>query len=123
MLGLEYLSIDLAGRTLEGALTSAEITGYRSVLGQLLWLGQQSRPDLCAGVSLAAQRLGKVTLSVVKALNKFVDQAEMGIVIPRRVVNLKPCSVICYADAAFAILKEKSLNVVLLLVSLITPSL
>ena len=36
--GLEYSSIDLAGRTLEGAFTSAEITGCRSVLGQLLWL-------------------------------------------------------------------------------------
>ena len=55
-LGLECMSIDLAGRTLESALTSAEITGYRSVLGQLLWLGQQSRPDLCVGVSLAAQK-------------------------------------------------------------------
>ena len=76
-LGLEYLSIDLAGRALEGALTSAEITGYRSMLGQLLWAGQQSRPDLCVGVSL-------------------------GIVFPRIVMNFKTCSVICYADAAFA---------------------
>ena len=50
------MSIDLASRTLDSALTSAEITGYRSVLGQLLWLGQQSRPDLCVGVSLAAQK-------------------------------------------------------------------
>ena len=39
MLGLECMSVDL---TLESALTSAEITGYQSVLGQLLWSGQQS---------------------------------------------------------------------------------
>ena len=38
-LSLECMSIDLASRNLESALTSAEITGYRSVLGQLLWLG------------------------------------------------------------------------------------
>ena len=70
------MSIDLASRTLESALTSAEITGYRSVLGQLLWLGQQSRPDLCVGVSLAAQKLSKATLSDVKALNKTCRAGE-----------------------------------------------
>ena len=53
-LGLKYLIIDLAGQTLESALTSAEITGYRSV-----WR-KQSRPDLCVGVSRAAQGLSKV---------------------------------------------------------------
>ena len=103
---LECMSIELAGRTLESPLTIAEITGYRSVLGQLLWLGQQSRPDLCVGVSLAAQRLSKATLSDVKTLNKLVEQAkstaEMGIVIPCGVVNLETCSVACYADAGFA---------------------
>ena len=76
------------------------------MLGQLLWLGQQSRPDLCVGVSLAAQRLSKASLSDVKALDKMVVQAistaEMGIIIPCGVVNLKTCSVICHADAAFA---------------------
>ena len=105
-MSLECMSIDLAGRTLESPLTNAEITGYRSVLGQLLWLGQQSRPDLCVGVSLAAQRLSKATLSDVKTLNKLVEQAkntaEMGIVIPCGVVNLETCSVACYADAGFA---------------------
>ena len=52
---------------------------------------------------LAAQRLSKATLADVKALNKLVDQAstaEMGIVILSGVVNLKTCSVVCYADAA-----------------------
>ena len=105
-MSLECMSIDLAGRTLESPLTNAEITGCRSVLGQLLWLGQQSRPDLCVGVSLAAQRPSKATLSDVKTLNKLVEQAqsaaEMGIVIPCGVVNLETCSVACYADAGFA---------------------
>ena len=105
-MSLECMSIDWARRTLESPLTNAEITGYRSVLGQLLWLGQQSRPDLCVGVSLAAQRMSKATLSDVKTLNKLVEQAkstaEMGIVIPCGVVNLEACSVVCYADAGFA---------------------
>ena len=105
-MSLECMSIDLAGRTLESPLTNAEITGYRSVLRQLLWLGQQSRPDLCVGVSLAAQRLSKATLSDVKTLNKLVEQskstAEKGIVIPCGVVNLETCSVACYGDAGFA---------------------
>ena len=105
-MSLECMSIDLAERTLESPLTNAEITGYRSVLGQLLWLGQQSRPDLCVGVSLAAQRPSKATLSDVKTLNKLVEQAkstaEMGIVIPCGVVNLETYSVAFYADAGFA---------------------
>ena len=75
-MSLECLNIELAGRTLESPLTNAEITGYRSVLGQLLWLGQQSRPDLCVGVFLAAQRLSMATLSDVKTLNKLVEQAK-----------------------------------------------
>ena len=33
-LARECTGIDLVGRTLESALTSAEVTGYRSVLGQ-----------------------------------------------------------------------------------------
>ena len=106
MVSLECMSIDLASRTLESPLTNAEISGHRSGLGQLLWLGQQSRPDLCVGVSLAAQKLRKATLSDVKALNKLVEQAkstaEMGIVIPCGVVNLETYSVVCYADAGFA---------------------
>ena len=105
-LGLDMLSIDLAGETVDSSLTSAETIGFRSVLGQLLWLGQQSRPDLCDCVSLAAQRVSEATLSDVKALNKVVDQArsaaETGSVIHCGVVNLKTCSVICCADAAFA---------------------
>ena len=105
-MSLECMNIDLAGRTLESPLTNAEITGYRSVLGQLLWLGQQSRPDLCVGVSLATQSLSKATLSDVKTQNKLVEQAkstaEMGVVIPCGVVNLETCSVFCYADAGFA---------------------
>ena len=100
------MSIDLASRTLESPLTNAEIIGYRSVLGQLLWLGQQSRPDLCVGVSLAAQKLSKATFSDVKTLNKLVEQAkgtaEVGIVIPCGVVNSETCSVVCCADGGFA---------------------
>ena len=76
------------------------------MLGQLLWLGQESLSDLCVGVSLAAQKLSKATLSDVKTLNKLFEQAkstaEMGIVIPCGVVNLEICSVVCYADAGFA---------------------
>ena len=45
------MGIVLDGRAVERALTMTEITGYRSVLGQLLWLGQRSRTDLCVGVS------------------------------------------------------------------------
>ena len=40
-MGLECLNLHLAGRTQESPVTNAEITAYRSVLGQLLWLGQQ----------------------------------------------------------------------------------
>ena len=50
-MSLECMSIDLAGRTLESPITNAEITGYRSVLGQLLWLGQVSARPVRSCVS------------------------------------------------------------------------
>ena len=58
---------------------------------------EASRPDLCAGVSLASRRLSKATLCDVKALNKLVDHtrstAEMARVIPCGVESLQTCSV------------------------------
>ena len=85
-------------------------------------------PDLYVGASLAAQKLSKVTLSDIKALNKLVDPAsspaEMGIVIPCGAVNLKTCSVVCVTQTLVSqTLKERNHNVVWLLVSLIILSL
>ena len=81
------------------------------MLGQLLRLGEQSRPDVCVGVSPAAQRLGKATLANVKALIKWVDQergtAEMGLNIPCGLMNLKTCAVMCCAEPAFANAEEE----------------
>ena len=99
-LGLECVSIDLAGRTLESALTSAEITGYRSLLGQLIRLGQQSqiRVLVCvSGCSVTEQSDARRCQSVDQMVDQARSTAEMGFV-----CDLKTCSVICCADAAFA---------------------
>ena len=62
-LGIDRINFIMTVRDLDSTLTSEEITGYRSVLGQLLCLGHQPRPNLCAGVPLAAQKMSRATLA------------------------------------------------------------
>ena len=79
---------------------------YRSVLGQILWLAQQSRLDLCVGVSLLARRTTRATVEDAVALNRLARVARDGagnqIVIRRRLIDLSSCVVLVYGDAAFA---------------------
>ena len=58
-------------------------------------------------MSLAAQTLSKATLSDIQAWNKLVDQAKSTakvalsfFVVP---LNLRTCSVVCYADAGLVV--------------------
>ena len=88
----------------------AHLPALRSLDTEVCWdscCGWDSNRDLIdVGVSLAAQKLSKATLSDVKTLNKLIDQAKstayLSIVIPCGVANLETCSIVCYADAGFA---------------------
>ena len=93
-------------RSVESALTSTELTGYYSVLGQLMWLGTQTRPDLVCDINLCAQRRSGTTVADAKKLNKLAgrarDTAERGIMLRRGAVDLTHCVVLNFSDASFA---------------------
>ena len=69
---------------MDTAPINEEITGYRSVLRQLLWLGQQSRLICALEGPWLYRKLCKTTLAAVKSLNKLVEFArhtsELGII-------------------------------------------
>ena len=102
------MSIGLAGANSgKPAHERSEITRYRSVLGQLLVVGDSSLGQTCAlvwspGCSETEQ---SDALRCQNAEHKLVEQAkstaEMGIDIPCGVVNLETCSVACYAGRWF----------------------
>ncbi len=50
-------------------ITEVERSGYRSLLGQLLWLLQHTRPDIACSVSERAQRTNKATVEDLISLN------------------------------------------------------
>ena len=102
-------SIQLAdGRTRrpDSPLDESETSQYRSVLGQILWLAQQSRLDLCVGVSLLARRTTKATVEDAQTLNRLAKSARDGashhVCLRRGLLDMTKVTVLCYGDAAFA---------------------
>ena len=78
----------------------------RSKIGQLLWIANQTRPDLSFGVSNLAVKLNNATISDIISLNKVVRKAKSND------FDLTFCSVgkneklICFTDAAFGNLPD-----------------
>ena len=78
----------------------------RSKIGQLLWVANQTRPDLSFGVSNLAVKLNNAAISDVMALNKVIRKAKNDI------LNLKFCEIgrneklLCFTDAAFGNLPD-----------------
>ncbi|CAE8625872.1 unnamed protein product [Polarella glacialis] len=104
---LEYLQLLPERRRMSDApLTADEQTAYRSVVGQLLWLATQSRPDLAFEVSKAAQLFSTATVQTLLQLNPQIKHAmtepSLGITIRRGLIDLRTASVVAYGDSAFA---------------------
>ena len=102
-------SVQLAdGRTRQpdSLLDGSETSQYRSVLGQVLWLAQQSRLDLCVGVSLLARRTTKATVEDAQTLNCLAKSARDGashhVCLRHGLLDMSKVTVLCYGDAAFA---------------------
>ena len=78
----------------------------RSKTGYLLWLANQTRPDLSFGVSSLAVKLKDATVGDVLYLNKLIRRAKS------TCVNLKFCNIgnvqkiVSYTDAAFGNLHD-----------------
>ncbi len=59
-------------------ITEVERSGYRSLLGQLLWLLQHTRPDIACSVSERAQRTNKATVEDLISLNALAKYVHGG---------------------------------------------
>ena len=89
-----------------GDLTSEERTSYRGVLGQLLWLACQTRPDIAAAVSMLARHAQSPTVTDAKELNKVAAQVRASsgrhLCFLRGVLRLATCTLVTWADSSFA---------------------
>ena len=87
-------------------LNQVEKTSYRGVLGQLLWLACQTRPDLAASVSMLARHAQDPTPEHARELNKVAAQARSTsgrhLKFPRDMIDLKACTLVTWADSSFA---------------------
>ena len=83
-------------------LNENEIHQYRSVVGQLNWVGTQTRPDISFDVCSLSMRFGKCTVGDLMEANKVIkrvktDQVRVFLPVLREGVYLE-----CYSDASFA---------------------
>ena len=61
-------------------LEKEEQSMYRSIIGQLNWLVQHSRPDLAVGMSLGSKRLQGARASDMRKLIKLIEKARENVV-------------------------------------------
>ena len=87
-------------------LEPEEQSEYRAVVGRLLWLASQSRPDLAFGTSKASRGNQLATVAQARELNAVVRQARehasFAVVLRRAEKPLREYGITCYADSAFA---------------------
>ena len=82
-------------------MNSEEQTAYRSLVGQLNWLAQQTRPDIAYDVSERSQKCKGATASDMRKLIKIAEKAQSE---QKRITIQKlngPLKLEVYADAAF----------------------
>ena len=83
-------------------LNDEEVHQYRSVVGQLNWIGTQTRPDISFDVCSLSVRFGKCTMGDLMEANKVVkrvktDQISLFFPELKGEIHLE-----CFSDAAFA---------------------
>ena len=84
------------------SLNENEIHKYRSVVGQLNWVGTQTRPDISFDVCLLSMQFGKCTVGDLMDANKVIkrvktDQVSLFFPVLTGNIHLQ-----CYSDASFA---------------------
>ena len=86
----------------ERRLSDGEQSKYHSLLGQLNWLVQHTRPDLVVGVSMASRKLEAASAGDMRRLIKLVEKAKNSVVevnmgrLERESVQME-----VYSDASF----------------------
>ncbi|CAE8634312.1 unnamed protein product, partial [Polarella glacialis] len=104
---LELVQLDSSRKhDADSLLQPSEQILYRSVVGQLLWLATQTRPDLGFAVSHAAQRFSAAKVSDLLQLNSLIKQAQLHssvcLTFRRGLLDLSRATVLAYGDSAFA---------------------
>ena len=84
------------------SLNDEETHKYRSVVGQLNWIGTQTRPDISFDVCLLSMQFGKCTVGDLLDANKVIkrvktDQISLFFPVLTGNIHLQ-----CYSDASFA---------------------
>ena len=108
---LEMVFVDKERRSHPNApLLPEEKSEYRSIIGSLAWLAQQTRHDIAVAVNTLAQRIEKAEVqdllqanAVVRMVQRSVDRA---IVIRRGIFDPKDLALIGFGDASFATSEE-----------------
>ena len=58
------------------SLNNEEIHQYRSVVGQLNWIGTQTRPDISFDVCSLSMQFGKCTIGDLMEANKVIKRVK-----------------------------------------------
>ena len=89
-------------------LSSKEQTEYRALVGQLNWVGTQTRPDVLFDVCDLSVSLKTATVGDILRLNKVVSRLNTDHVklhFPK-IESIEECRLVCYSDASFANLSD-----------------
>ena len=101
------ISCERAGKKLS-ELSSSEKVEYRSLIGQLNWIGTQTRPDILFDVGDLCSSFKNATVGDILRLNKVLSRLcgnQIKISFPI-IDNMEECFLQCYSDASFANLSD-----------------
>ena len=90
------------GKRKDLSLNSEETHLYRSVVGQLNWIGTQTRPDISFDVCSLSMRFGKCTIGDLMEANKVINRVKTEQVSLFFPVLTGEIHLLCYSDASFA---------------------
>ena len=87
-------------------LGEEEVHKYRSVVGQLNWIGTQTRPDISFDVCSLSTLFNKCTVGDMMDANKVIKRVKTNQVHLYFPVLQKPLHLQCFSDASFANLSD-----------------
>ena len=102
--GLHPISID--DRGVDRTLTKDEQDILRYEIGQLLWVSNQTRPDICFDTANLAVNISKSTTKGISNLNKVINKLKKDSYVLTFKHLKKPVKIVVYTDAAFGNLPD-----------------
>ena len=104
---LEVIDISKS-RTLQkdASLDQRESDQLRSKIGQLLWLGRQSRPDIMYDTCMLASNFSKASVKDLLDANKVISRVKESKLVLKFQQLAEPLQLVIFADASFANLPD-----------------